>query len=102
MFHWHGETFDLPDGAVRLAGSAARENQAFALHGHVLGLQFHLESTPETVAALVDHCRGELLPRRYVQTEGDILAGAAVPSAPANALMDRLLDRVVARQVHAG
>jgi GMP synthase-like glutamine amidotransferase len=42
VFHWHGEAFELPPGAVRLAGSAACPNQAFALGPH-LAMQFHLE-----------------------------------------------------------
>ncbi|MDA7940251.1 MAG: type 1 glutamine amidotransferase [Nitrosopumilus sp.] len=42
-FHWHGEGFDLPDGATRLAGSPAYGNQAFRM-GSVVGFQFHLEA----------------------------------------------------------
>ncbi len=41
-FHWHGDTFDIPKEATRLAGSALCENQAFAC-GSALGLQFHIE-----------------------------------------------------------
>jgi GMP synthase-like glutamine amidotransferase len=51
--HWHGETFDLPSGAVRLAESDAIVNQAFTMNRHVMGLQFHVEATPESVAAIV-------------------------------------------------
>ncbi|MBI3648077.1 MAG: type 1 glutamine amidotransferase [Actinobacteria bacterium] len=40
---WHGDTFDLPDGAVRLAGSAAYPNQAFRFGERAYGVQFHLE-----------------------------------------------------------
>ena len=43
---WHGDTFDLPDGAVRLAGSPAYPNQAFRLCA-AYGVQFHLEVSPE-------------------------------------------------------
>jgi GMP synthase (glutamine-hydrolysing) len=42
--HWHGDTFDLPEGSVRLASSERYPNQAFRL-GTTLGLQFHVEAT---------------------------------------------------------
>jgi GMP synthase-like glutamine amidotransferase len=41
-FHWHGDTYELPAGARRLAGSSAYEQQAF-VHGSAYGVQFHLE-----------------------------------------------------------
>jgi GMP synthase-like glutamine amidotransferase len=49
--HWHGDTFTLPEGAVRLAGNEAYENQAFRSGARAYGLQFHVEVT----AALVAH-----------------------------------------------
>ena len=73
VFHWHGETFALPPGAVHLARSRACEHQAFQI-GAAIGLQFHLETTPATVRALVEHARAELIPGPFVQTEADILA----------------------------
>jgi len=43
VLHWHGETFDLPEGAVNLAFSEKYENQAFRVGERTYGLQFHLE-----------------------------------------------------------
>jgi GMP synthase (glutamine-hydrolysing) len=43
IFQWHGDTFDIPDGAVHLASSPDCPNQAFRYGDNVYGLQFHLE-----------------------------------------------------------
>jgi GMP synthase (glutamine-hydrolysing) len=51
VLHWHGDTFDLPAGAVRLASSDLYENQAFAHGEHALALQFH----PEVTEAGLEH-----------------------------------------------
>ena len=50
VFHWHGETFDLPAGARWLASSADCPHQAFRVGANVYALQFHLEVTPEMIA----------------------------------------------------
>jgi GMP synthase (glutamine-hydrolysing) len=47
VLHWHGDTFDLPAGAQRLAATAATPNQAFAWERHGLALQFHVETTAQ-------------------------------------------------------
>lgn len=47
VFHWHGDTFDLPFEAVHLAKSKMYENQAFKYRNNVYALQFHIEVTKE-------------------------------------------------------
>jgi GMP synthase (glutamine-hydrolysing) len=51
VLHWHGDTFDLPPGAERLAGNENYANQAFALGTHALALQFHAEADPGRLEA---------------------------------------------------
>lgn len=53
VFHWHGDTFDIPDGAQRLAHSGLY-NQAFR-YGSAVGVQFHLEVDGDTVKSWLDH-----------------------------------------------
>jgi GMP synthase-like glutamine amidotransferase len=74
-FHWHGDTFDIPGDAVHLAVSQACPHQGFLYDQRVLGLQFHLESTRESIAALLTHCADELAAGPYIQTAETIRAG---------------------------
>lgn len=74
VFHWHGDTFALPEDAVRLYTNKACANQAFLYKEHVLGLQFHLETTRNSVAALIDNCRDELVSGPWIQSEKEMLS----------------------------
>jgi GMP synthase-like glutamine amidotransferase len=60
VMHWHGDTFDLPDGAVRLAENDRYVNQAFRVGDSAWGLQFHLEVTADAVQTFVDAFGDEL------------------------------------------
>ena len=92
VFHWHGETFDLPSGAYRLARSDGCENQAFQIDRSVIGLQFHLETTPRSAQALISHCRAELTPSKYVQSEAAMLAVNPKKYQAINRLMAKILS----------
>ncbi len=91
VFHWHGDTFELPAQAVLLASSEGCKNQAFQLGQRVIGLQFHLETTPKAARDIVAHCRHELVPARYVQTEAEILAAHTQRYDSINDVMNRIL-----------
>jgi GMP synthase-like glutamine amidotransferase len=74
VFHWHGDTFDLPANAVHLIQTSICKNQAFLYKEKVLGLQFHFEVTKETLTEMTTHGRDELTEGNFVQSETEILS----------------------------
>jgi GMP synthase-like glutamine amidotransferase len=75
VFHWHGDTFSLPAGAVGLASSAACANQAFLCGDHVLALQFHMEYSGVSIERMLAYCADELIEAPCIQTAEQIRAG---------------------------
>jgi GMP synthase-like glutamine amidotransferase len=108
-FHWHGDTFDLPEGAIHLAESDACRNQAFEIEfdggpsrggALALALQFHLEATEASVAAMCEADPAALA--RHASAGGaDPLSPALLRGEPARyallrPLLHDLLDRLTA------
>jgi GMP synthase-like glutamine amidotransferase/LmbE family N-acetylglucosaminyl deacetylase len=88
--HWHGDTFGLPSGAVRLAGNEAYENQAFRVGDRAYGLQFHVEVTGSLVAHWAHHLPAGVFIRTsdvaHVSREGEgIVRRFAALGAPGRA-----------------
>jgi GMP synthase-like glutamine amidotransferase len=94
VYHWHGDTFPLPPGALHLARSEGCEHQAFLYRGRVLGLQFHLETTPQSLAALVSNCADEIVPGPFVQDAATMLAADPAAYARIHAALFGVLDRL--------
>ncbi|HEY5653333.1 MAG TPA: type 1 glutamine amidotransferase, partial [Pontiella sp.] len=91
VFHWHGDTFDLPKGAKRIASSAACKNQAFIVKDRILGLQFHMETTLEGIETLIENCGHELVEAPFIQTPKEMRSGA-VNIKSINCALEHLLD----------
>ncbi len=68
VFHWHGDTFDLPQGALRLASSEHYPNQAFQ-YKSAIGLQFHLEVNEEMVNLWLDNTEEKLQKISYINPQ---------------------------------
>ena len=76
LFHWHGDTFDLPLGAVLVASTEVCPHQAFLIGEQVLGLQFHLETNEEMIELMMANDGNELLEGgNYIQSSVEIRGG---------------------------
>lgn len=73
VFHWHGDTYDLPINSIQIFSSEMCVNQAFLFNDKVLGLQFHFEVTPQTLKEMIENGKDELIESKSVQTSLQIL-----------------------------
>ncbi len=101
-FHWHGDTFSIPEGARRIARSSACENQGFVYADRVLALQFHLEVTLASAMDLIAHSDPDLArDRAYVQSRWAMVSDPR-RFEKANELMFKVLDRMTTKAFHGG
>lgn len=94
IFQWHGDTFDLPDGAKLIASSPVCKNQAYIYNGKVLGLQFHFEVNDEGIWLMSGDMEEIKQGGKYVQTVEQIKAGEDIIPEN-NKLMFRILDQLI-------
>jgi len=73
-FHWHGETFAIPNMAIPMARSEACVNQGFVYKDKVVALQFHLETSLGSARLLINNSRDELVKGPFIQTETKMLS----------------------------
>lgn len=94
VFHWHGDTFDLPKGAILHSSTSVCQNQLFTLGNKIMGIQYHLEATPEAIQAFVKNCGHELVSgKEFIQSEKQILETTKYIQA-SNKMMVDILDRL--------
>lgn len=95
-FHWHGETFSLPAGAIHLLQSPWCDHQAFAVGPH-LGLQCHVEMTEAMIRQWCEAWHEEgVAPGASVQTPEEMLTDVAARVAALHQVADRLYARWLA------
>lgn len=98
FFHWHEDTFSIPQGARRLASSAGCPNQAFAVHDRAIGLQFHPEVDEEWIRLALSEVSLPLARSEAdrIQSPQAMLEGLAARIARTRRFLFELLDSVFA------
>ncbi len=94
VFHWHGDTFNLPNGAVHIAESSVCKNQAFVFNNRVVGLQFHFEVTMNSIKEMLNNGSEELIPGKYIHSAKEIIEKSYLTERN-NELMFKLLERLI-------
>ena len=98
-FHWHGDTFSIPEGATHCASSEACANQAFQFGDRVVGLQFHLDYSTPAIERMIAHCSDELGGGPFVQDAAALL-GSASGTDETQRLLYRFLDELALQSMH--
>jgi GMP synthase-like glutamine amidotransferase len=99
-FQWHGDTFEPPAGARRIASSRHCDNQAFVVRATHLLVQSHLEMTPALVALSMERNGDQLLRQNALDNPAVSAYGELLDELPARcAGMHRLLERLYGRWI---
>lgn len=97
VMHWHGDRFDIPQGAQHIASSEACANQGFIYDNRVLAWQCHLEAKPESLSALIEACADELqTTAEYVMSAKNLLEEAESTYSTMQSVLFKLLDQLTA------
>jgi GMP synthase-like glutamine amidotransferase len=95
VFHWHGETFDLPEGAELIASSAACKNQIFVINEKVVGFQCHLETTADLLTSIPERFKAELIPATYIQNEEAMIRDEKKYAVEMHNVLFQILDNLL-------
>ena len=96
-FHWHGETFSVPPGATRILESAHCANQAFVLNDRHIGMQCHVEMTPELIASWCDNGAGEIAASQSPGAQSAAAMQADLPNRTSR--LHQLADKIYSRWI---
>ena len=100
--HWHGDTFDLPDGAGLLASSAVCRNQGFQLGHRLFGLQFHCETTPRDVENFLREDEAFVVRANGAGGVGELRRATAQHIAEFRTVGDELLGKILGQMSETG
>jgi GMP synthase (glutamine-hydrolysing) len=95
VLHWHGDTFDLPEGAQLLASSAVCRNQGFQLGHRLFGLQFHCETRAQDVDNFLREDEAFVVRAHGADGVGELRRATAQHLAELRAVGDNLLGRIL-------
>ncbi len=99
-FHWHSEMFEIPEGAKLFATTEGCPNQAFMYSDRVVGLQFHLETTPTAALELIENCGNDLkYAGRFISNSEDISEKRPKRDKKMNGILLVMLDTFLAKIV---
>lgn len=94
VFHWHGDMFDIPPGGINHASSLACSHQLFTCGDNIIGLQFHPEATPASIALMIEHGKDELTEGDFIQS-AEVIKHEAKAFTKAQKLMKNILEKLL-------